>query len=354
MAADAPVLWTALLGVVCGGLAGAGIAFLADLGTRSITAGLVGAFVGATGFAGTRRLSLLFALATAVCVSAGTVLAVGTTGLPLAAALAMAAVAFLTSIATASPPVGTILGSLVSVAYLLASGLGVVAESMLGMDVQRGAVVSLLGSAGGLATTLAWYVVRRDGREAPTTGSDPAERHAHPPVWAPMIRAVRTFDGHARDGVRRALALGLAMLAFQVVGTRDAFWMLMAAFVVLSPSGKSPLASAIVRVAGTFVGVAALVLVALLLPQAAVVVLGVVSMALSIAYSQRSATLSAAMGAAGAAVLVGLPTGEYAAWALHRLLDTVVGAAIALVVGYLLWPKDPTVGHPTLSRDAPA
>ena len=321
--------------------------------TRSITAGLVGAFVGATGFAGPRRLSLLFALATAICVGSGTVLAVGTTGLPVAAALAMAAVAFLTSIATASPPVGTILGSLVSVAYLLASGLGVVAESMLGMDVQRGALVSLLGSAGGLVMTAAWYVVRRDGREEPPT-SDPAARHAHPPVWAPMIRSVRTFDAHARDGVRRALALGLAMLAFQVVGTRDAFWMLMAAFVVLSPSGKSPLAGAIVRVAGTFVGVAGVVLVALLLPPTVVVVLGLVSMALSIAYSQRSATLSAAMGAAGAAVLVGLPTGEYVDWALHRLLDTVVGAAIALVVGYLLWPKDPAVGHPTLSRDTAA
>jgi hypothetical protein len=42
----------------------------------------------------------------------------------------------------------------------------------------------------------------------------------------------------------------------------------------------------------------------------------------------------------GSILLAGAPTGDVASWAGHRLLDTILGCAIALVATYLLWPRD--------------
>jgi uncharacterized membrane protein YccC len=44
----------------------------------------------------------------------------------------------------------------------------------------------------------------------------------------------------------------------------------------------------------------------------------------------------------GSVLLAGAPTGDVAGWAERRLLDTVVGCAVALVATYLLWPRDDT------------
>ena len=61
-------------------------------------------------------------------------------------------------------------------------------------------------------------------------------------------------------------------------------------------------------------------------------------LAVSLAVSTRSSTLSAAFGAACASVLAGLPHDDIVGYAGARLLDTLVGAALALAAGYLLWP----------------
>jgi uncharacterized membrane protein YccC len=42
----------------------------------------------------------------------------------------------------------------------------------------------------------------------------------------------------------------------------------------------------------------------------------------------------------GSILLAGRPTGDVAGWAGHRLIDTALGCAIALVATYLLWPRD--------------
>jgi hypothetical protein len=41
----------------------------------------------------------------------------------------------------------------------------------------------------------------------------------------------------------------------------------------------------------------------------------------------------------GAIVLAGEPTGDIAGWAGKRVVDVLVGCAIALVATYLFWPK---------------
>lgn len=42
----------------------------------------------------------------------------------------------------------------------------------------------------------------------------------------------------------------------------------------------------------------------------------------------------------GSILMAGAPTGDVTAWAGNRLLDTVLGCAIALAATYLLWPRD--------------
>ena len=42
----------------------------------------------------------------------------------------------------------------------------------------------------------------------------------------------------------------------------------------------------------------------------------------------------------GSVLMAGAPTGDVDWWAGHRLVDTIVGCAFALVATYLLWPRD--------------
>ena len=154
-----------------------------------------------------------------------------------------------------------------------------------------------------------------------------------------MRESLRTFDDHAKDGVRRALALGLAMLAFQHYASHNAFWVMLTVFVILGPKGRPTLALAARRVLGTLVGVVAVVAIAQLLPTTAAAVLALLALAVSLAASSRSSTVSAACGAAAAAILTAIPSGDFTGYAGARLVDTVIGSALALGSGYLLWPR---------------
>lgn len=121
-----------------------------------------------------------------------------------------------------------------------------------------------------------------------------------------MRASVRTFDTHAKDGVRCAIALGMAMYAFQSIGTHNSFWVMLTVFVILAPNGRTTLQKAAIRVVGTLVGVSAVVGLSEVLPPDAALPLAVRAQALSLAASSRSTTVS---------------------------------AALALAAGYLLWPR---------------
>ena len=44
--------------------------------------------------------------------------------------------------------------------------------------------------------------------------------------------------------------------------------------------------------------------------------------------------------------MAGAPTGAIGAWSTHRLFDTVLGCAIALLANYLFWPRDKEAEEP--------
>jgi uncharacterized membrane protein YccC len=141
-------------------------------------------------------------------------------------------------------------------------------------------------------------------------GEPDAVRAARAPLpIAPMPASLRRFDEHARDGVRRAIPPGILMCFLQLHGWPDAFWTFFAAYLVLLTPGKAPRNLAAIRVGST---------------------------------------------AIGSILMAGAPTGAIGTWSTHRLLDTLVGCAIALVANYLLWPRDTEAQEaPPVTSSAP-
>jgi uncharacterized membrane protein YccC len=155
-----------------------------------------------------------------------------------------------------------------------------------------------------------------------------------------MWESLRSFDEHARDGVRRAIPLGILMYFFQVDGGRDAYWIFFAAFLVLLTPGKATTSLAAVRVAGTVFGVLVLCVASVVVPDRVLFSLGAATLLLGVGLGLPYLIIGGGLTTIGSILMTGAPTGEIAVWAERRLLDTLVGCGIALLATYLLWPRD--------------
>jgi uncharacterized membrane protein YccC len=166
-------------------------------------------------------------------------------------------------------------------------------------------------------------------------------RAARAPIpIGPAIAALRSFDERARDGVRRAIPLAILMYFFQLDGGRDAFWTFFAAYLVLLTPGKTPRDLAAIRVGSTIFGVLTLAVASVIVPNAVLFSLGIVILFAGIGLSPPYPIIGGAMSSIGSVLMAGAPTGAIGTWSTHRLLDTVVGCAIALAANYLFWPRD--------------
>jgi uncharacterized membrane protein YccC len=170
--------------------------------------------------------------------------------------------------------------------------------------------------------------------------SDEAKAATAPLPVSAMWESLRSFDEHARDGVRRAVPLAVLMYFFQLDGGRDAFWTFFAAYLVLLTPGKNPKSLAAVRVGTTLLGVVVLAFASLLVPDRVLFSLGVVILFTGVGLSPPYPIVAGALTTIGSVLLAGAPTGDATSWAGHRLLDTLLGCAVALVATYLLWPRD--------------
>jgi hypothetical protein len=258
----APPAWGfvryAAAGLVVGGALGTALPQIRG----TLLAALAGVIVAAAGAGGPSRISRRVALITAGVGLVLTVVAFATGNQPILAALAMAAVALLTSLGPAAGPLGAALGFLLSLAYMLVATMARVANLFDLVSLRWAAAHIAVGCLGGLLVVFVGTAWRRRG--------EPEEvRAATAPLpLEPMWRSLRTFDEHARDGVRRAIPLGILMYFFQVHGGRDAFWTFFAAYLVLLTPGKSPKSLALARVGTTLFGVVLLAVASLVIPTA--------------------------------------------------------------------------------------
>jgi MFS family permease len=330
----APAAWGLVRYLVGGLVAGAALAALLPDFRATLLAALTGAVVAASGSAGPSGISRRVALVSAGLALVLTVVAFATGDRPVWAALAMAAVAVLTSLAAAAGPLGALLGFLGSLAYFLVATMARVANLFDLVSLPWAAAHIAVGCVGGLLVVFVGTAWRR--RHEP----DEARSARAPLPIRPMWTALRSFDEHARDGVRRAIPLAVLMFLFQRDGGRDAFWIFFAAYIVLLTTGKTQKSLALVRVAGTLFGVVALAAAALFVPDRVLFSLGVVILFAGIGLSPPYPIVGGALTAIGSILLAGAPTGDVTSWAGNRLLDTIAGCAIALAATYLLWPRD--------------
>ena len=149
--------------------------------------GLVVAAAGSGGPSGVaRRVALLTAAGSLVL----TVVAFATGTRPVWAALAMAAVALLTSLAAAAGPLGAVLGFLGSLAYFLVAGMARVANLFELVSLRWAAAHIAVGCVAGLAVVFVG-THRRRRREAPEVT---AARVSVPlePMWRRSGRSTST------------------------------------------------------------------------------------------------------------------------------------------------------------------
>ena len=330
----APPAWPMVRYMVCGLVVGAAFTGLLPDVRATLLGALAGVVVAASGSSGPSSVSRQVAL---VAAGVGFVLmavAFATGDDPVWAALAMAAVALLTSLAAAAGPLGALLGFLASLAYFLIATMARVANLFDLVSVPWAAAHIALGCLGGLLVVFVGTAFRRRHE------SDEVKAARAPVPLAPMWESLKSFDEHARDGLRRAIPLAILMYFFQLEGGRDAFWTFFAAYIVLLTTAKAAKDLAAVRVGSTLFGVVLLAFASLVVPDRVLFSLGVVILFSGIGLSPPYPIVGGGLTSVGSILLAGAPSGDVTGWAGHRLLDTIAGCAIALAAMYLLWPRD--------------
>ena len=262
-----------------------------------------------------------------------TVVAFATGNHPVWAAIAMAPVAMLSSLAPAAGPLGAVLGFLGSLAYMLVATLARVAHLTELVSVPWATAHIAVGCFAGLLVVFIGTTWRRRSEpEELRSASAPLPVRA---MWA----SLRSFDEFARDGVRRAIPLAILMYFFQLDGGRDAFWTFFAAYLVLLTPGR-PKSLAAARVGSTLFGVLLLAAASLVIPDRVLFSFGLVILFSGVGLGPPYPIVGGGLTSIGSILMAGAPSGAVGNWAERRLLDTLIGCAIALVATYLLWPRD--------------
>jgi uncharacterized membrane protein YccC len=83
-----------------------------------------------------------------------------------------------------------------------------------------------------------------------------------------------------------------------------------------------------------------LAVISLLVPDRVLFSFGVVILFAGIGYSPPYPLLGGGLTTIGSILMAGAPSGDIAGWAGRRVVDTLVGCAIALIATYLFWPRD--------------
>jgi len=329
-----PPAWGVVRYMVCGLFVGGALGAALPEVRGALLAALAGVVVAAAGSGGPSGIARRLAL-----ITAGAELVLGVVGFatgnrPIVAGLAMGAVALLTSLLAAAAPLGGVLGFLLSLGYMLVATMARVANLFELVSLRWAAAHIAAGCVGGLIVVFV-------GTAARSRGETDEVRAARAPLpLGPILASLRTFDEHARDGVRRAIPLAILMALFQREGGRDAFWTFFAAYLVLLVPGKGQKSQAAARVGSTLFGVLVLAVVSTIVPEKVLFSFGIVILFAGIGLGPAYTLVGGALTTIGSVLLAGAPTGAIGPWAGHRLFDTILGCAIALLFTYLLWPRD--------------
>jgi uncharacterized membrane protein YccC len=194
---------------------------------------------------------------------------------------------------------------------------------------------------------------------APPPGLDgPPGRpgQARPRLWQRLDRAmdqvrggrlIRTF------ALRLMASIGLAAVVSEVLPLQRSYWVVLTVAIVLKPDLGSVFARALQRGIGTIVGAVIGAIILAIVPYGLWLLIPFAVLAALLPYGRsRNYGLFSTLQTPLVVLLIDLL--DRTGWRLAeaRLLDTLIGCAIALVVGYALWPSSYQAHLPDRFADA--
>ena len=153
-----------------------------------------------------------------------------------------------------------------------------------------------------------------------------------------MWKSLVSGGPEARYGIRRGVILGIAMAAYQVGDNHNIFWVMLTMFAVLQPDASLTWTRAIKRSAGTIGGALLIGALGQFLPPKVVVGLGVAALIVGLSWYKSNYAVYVAGTTILTVSIFGAIDGGFATWAGLRVIDTVIGATIAIAAGYLILP----------------
>ncbi|MEV5310616.1 FUSC family protein [Streptomyces sp. NPDC052610] len=175
----------------------------------------------------------------------------------------------------------------------------------------------------------------------PTGTPDPLGRPAVLRVRAARAaRGVLLSAASWRYGLRLALCIGIAQVLVSTVPVPRSYWIALTITFVLKPDFGSVFSRALLRALGTVAGLVVAAAVLAEVPRGwwdvpVILLLAPLIPALTPrSYGYQTATITPVI-----LLLSDILNREGTALLLPRLVDSLIGCAIALVAGYLLWPE---------------
>ncbi|MET3598776.1 FUSC family protein [Martelella mangrovi] len=143
------------------------------------------------------------------------------------------------------------------------------------------------------------------------------------------------------SALRLSLCMGLAVALSHVLPGDHSYWLPMTVAIVLKPDFGSVFLRAIHRSLGTLAGVAIALAIAALVPKGIAFVPVIMLLCAVIPFAGlRSYAVMVTFLTPVILLMIDLvSSGPVASYDIQRLADTLAGSAIALVFGYLIWPR---------------
>ena len=179
------------------------------------------------------------------------------------------------------------------------------------------------------------------GRTAPVPGVIGGADWPREPARPLLVLAGQVRRGYVgMFAIRLMLCIGVAMVLSQVLPLQRSYWVPLTVAVVLRPDLGSVFARALQSGAGTVIGASAGALILASRPPDPLLVIWMGVFALGLPYGQsRNYGLFTVFFAPLVVLLIDLLSNVGWQLAQARLIDTLLGCGIALLVGYAPWPS---------------
>ena len=301
--------------------------------THAVLPALFGGLFGFLGsLGGSTRSGLLRALLLSALAKPQTLVAIGVRERPIGAGVTQAAAAaFAGFLAWYGEPLAT-LGSLLLYMYFVplafGAGRGVPVRYLL---LTFGVMVLLTVVLRGLVALVGRHRAPARVKATDEKATESGRGRRFTQVGQPQLGRLH------RTTLRSAIGLGLGAAVMSLTGDHNAVWVLMTLIALVPPALPLTIDRVLQRLAGTVVAMIVLTVIAALIPPGPLRLLALApGIVVMIAFMRRSYTLSV-LGVSLVAVLgyaqVAMPLQEALLW---RGLDTIVGAAIAIVITLLI------------------